>query len=143
MNIDSLYDYVCYLGGDSPKTRNCLIETRNLYADAEVPEELKAALNNDVRVGYYPSLQYQYSQVSKGVLCDYSVDPPLSVDAEGRFLNKKALSKQSTADVYVTSWKPLALLLPRLGPLAFRRSRRGVCCYFWNPDCAWGFAACA
>ena len=40
---------------------------------------------------YYPSLQYQCSQLSNGVLCDTSVDPPLSVDREGGYLNRKSL----------------------------------------------------
>ena len=52
---------------------------------------------------YYPSLQYQCSNLSTGVLCDYSVKPPLSVDGEGRFLDKKSLSKQRTVYMYVTS----------------------------------------
>ena len=52
---------------------------------------------------YYPSLQYQCSKLTNGVLCDFSASPPLSVDAEGRFLDKKSLSKQSDAHVYVTS----------------------------------------
>ena len=51
---------------------------------------------------YYPSLQYQCSEVFNGVLCDYSVNPPLSVDAEGKYLSKRSLSQQLKY-VYFTS----------------------------------------
>ena len=40
--------------------------------------------------------------MSNGVLCDYSVDPPLSVNAEGRYLSKHSLSEQ-VRYVYFTS----------------------------------------
>ena len=62
----------------------------------------KAAFGNAVSHTKYSSLQYQCSPAD-GFLCDYSVDPPLAVDAEGRFLDLKSLSKLSNAKFPATS----------------------------------------
>ena len=98
-----VYHYIQLLTGDYTNRHNCLFVLKGSgYPDSDRFRK-GAPLNHGVRVGYYPSLQFQCSQVSDGVLCDYSVDPPLSVDAEGRFLDKKSLSRQSTAYVYVAS----------------------------------------
>ena len=37
----------------------------------------------------YASLRFQCSSLSKGVLCDFGVDPPLAVSPDGKYLNKK------------------------------------------------------
>ena len=37
----------------------------------------------------YASLQYQCSSLSRGVLCDYGVDPPLAVTPDGKYLSKR------------------------------------------------------
>lgn len=98
-----LYNYMNILSGVWPEQHNCLMtmgRSRDLEAGKGIKK--KRPFDNDALTGYYSSLQYQCSQVVNGVLCDYSVDPPLSVDAEGRFLNKKLLSKQSSANLYVT-----------------------------------------
>ena len=39
----------------------------------------------------YASLRYQCSSLSKGVLCDFGVDPPLAVDPDGSYLSKSNL----------------------------------------------------
>ena len=43
------------------------------------------------RAKLYASLRYQCSSLSKGVLCDFGVDPPLAVDLKGDHLSKKNL----------------------------------------------------
>ena len=83
---------------------------------------------------YYPSLQYRCSQLSNGVLCDYSVDPPLSVDSEGRYLDRKSLSTQGNAKVYGkplgnTSLEFAVYYMPGLGP-------------FIAIICTWAFWGC-
>ena len=102
--ISAIKEYVYALGGTTPTVRTCRI-TLVLGPDPEAGRGRlsKAAFNHDTLVSYYPALQYQCSQMFDGVLCDYTIDPPLSVDAGGSYLNKKSLSKQSTANVYVTS----------------------------------------
>ena len=99
-----LTNYIHRLSGSRPYRQSCVLATdHSPTTDDGSPEQARAVFNHATLVGYYPSLQYQCSQVSGGVLCDYSVDPPLSVDAEGRYLDRKSLSKQRTANVYVAS----------------------------------------
>ena len=95
---DKVLRYASVLGGGSSAWYRC----KHFKRYAEYVGDPKAVFGNDTEVGYYAFLQYQCRQVSNGVLCDYSVDPPLAVDAEGRYLNKHSLSEQ-VRYIYVTS----------------------------------------
>lgn len=90
--------YASVLGGGS----NAWYKCKHSHNPSSNYQDPKGVFSNATKVGYYASLQYQCSQISSGVLCDYSVDPPLSVDAEGRYLNKHSLSEQ-VRYVYITS----------------------------------------
>ena len=91
-------DYVRALVGGWTEVQNCVVKLhRSQSAEAENRKKESTVFGGAALAGYYPSLQYQCSKSYDGVLCDYSVNPPLSVDAEGRFMDKKSLAKQSNA----------------------------------------------
>ena len=96
-------EYVQALVGYYAGWRNCRI-------DVGVPIEAKDGNTRKSTLGksaaYYPSLQYQCQSGYQGigVLCDCSVNPPLSVDTEGNFIDKKSLSKLSNARFASLPW---------------------------------------
>lgn len=94
-HLVAAFHYANVLGASAAHSRfNCPSTQSSAYSNSD--NRLSRVLGNAT---YYPSLRYQCTQLRGGVLCDYSANPPLAIDAEGKLLDKKALSKQSNANV--------------------------------------------
>ena len=66
--------------GDYVDPAMCLDRPYNISLSSTFPPR---------RAKLYASLRYQCSSLSKGVLCDFGVHPPLAVTPEGSYLSKK------------------------------------------------------